>query len=129
MTNVDTNTLVSNPSKQNSALTKIDPGLEYYGECFCGATIASDSAPEEDCNSPCNGNKNETCGGFNRLSIYLDPTFDSIIADSDDYQSLGCYTEGFGGRALEVQIDSDVVDPSEMTNERCTNACGVRGYP
>ncbi|KAH7118765.1 WSC domain-containing protein [Dendryphion nanum] len=104
-------------------------GLEYYGECFCGSTIAGSTAPEADCNLPCKGNQNQTCGGFDRLSIYQDPTFSATVANSGDYISLGCYTEGNGGRAFGTNLGSDILDPSKMTNELCKNACGSKGYP
>lgn len=104
-------------------------GLEYYGQCFCGASISSDLAPPTDCNFTCNGNPNETCGGQDRLSIYQDPTFPDAtdIACSSEYMSLGCYTEGSNGRSLaysQIQLNASV-----MTTELCLNACGARGFP
>lgn len=47
-------------------------GVEYYDECYCGETLAADSAkqPVADCSYPCSGNKSEFCGGSNRLDLY-----------------------------------------------------------
>ncbi|PSN61363.1 WSC-domain-containing protein [Corynespora cassiicola Philippines] len=104
-------------------------GLEYYGECFCGANIASDKANETDCNFPCNGNQSQVCGGFNRISVYSDPTFpDEVIADADDYESLGCWSEGDNGRALGFNL-AEEVNGSALTTDMCLNACGAKGYP
>ncbi|OCL14883.1 WSC-domain-containing protein [Glonium stellatum] len=104
-------------------------GLEYYGQCYCGASISSDVAPPTDCNFTCNGDPNEICGGQDRLSIYQDPTFPdaSDIACSSEYKSLGCYTEGSNGRSLaysQIQLNASI-----MTTELCLNACGAKGYP
>ncbi|KAF1987032.1 WSC-domain-containing protein [Aulographum hederae CBS 113979] len=105
-------------------------GLEYYGQCYCGASISSAAAPEAECNFACNGNANEICGGQERLSIYQDPTFPDAdnIVESDAYASLGCYTEGTSGRALEYS-QYDFLDGTVMTTELCLDTCGAKGYP
>lgn len=55
-------------------------GVESGGECYCGRSIRSgaSSAPLTDCNNPCRGRENETCGGNWRLETFnfqcgLDP--------------------------------------------------------
>jgi hypothetical protein len=47
-------------------------GVEYGGECYCGEEFANPStaASESSCNSVCNGNTAEKCGGANRLSLF-----------------------------------------------------------
>jgi len=45
-------------------------GLQYYGQCFAGNITAYAAAPEEECNTPCNANSNQTCGGAWRNSIW-----------------------------------------------------------
>ncbi|RAL65885.1 hypothetical protein DID88_005548 [Monilinia fructigena] len=48
-------------------------GIEYSSECFCGNYIENGGAlapSPADCDMPCSGNGNETCGAGNRLSIY-----------------------------------------------------------
>jgi hypothetical protein len=66
-------------------------GLEYYGECFCGASVNGVQLPESDCSYPCTGDKSEVCGGNDIISVYQDPTFpavdDSSIADGDRINS------------------------------------------
>jgi hypothetical protein len=49
-------------------------GLEYYGECYCGAFINGSQLPGSDCSFPCTGDSSETCGGNDIISVYQDPT-------------------------------------------------------
>ncbi|KAG4436351.1 hypothetical protein IFR05_008172 [Cadophora sp. M221] len=102
-------------------------GLEYGEECFCGASVNNIQATETDCDSPCAGDKTEICGGFNRVSIYQDPTFP--VADPttiSDYQKLGCYSEGSMGRSLAWRQDQ--VNGSAMTVQKCLTACKAGGF-
>jgi hypothetical protein len=50
-------------------------GVEYARECYCGQYLNNGSvaAPggESDCNMACGGNSAESCGGGNRLNIYV----------------------------------------------------------
>ncbi|KAG2471257.1 WSC domain-containing protein 2 [Polypterus senegalus] len=45
-------------------------GLEFGAECYCGHKIQTPNASESECNMECKGEKNNICGGANRLSIY-----------------------------------------------------------
>ncbi|XP_044541391.1 WSC domain-containing protein 2 [Gracilinanus agilis] len=45
-------------------------GLEFGAECFCGHKIQGANASQAECNMECKGEKNNICGGVNRLSIY-----------------------------------------------------------
>jgi hypothetical protein len=51
-------------------------GLEYFSECFCGASLLESSTlqPETDCSFLCSGNNSQYCGGSNRLSVYAKQT-------------------------------------------------------
>ncbi|KAH7303931.1 WSC domain-containing protein [Stachybotrys elegans] len=104
-------------------------GLEYYGECYCGATVNSPALDEGLCNLPCNGNNTQTCGGNDALSIYQDPTFPTHPGDVDieDYVPLGCYTDdGPNGRSLPWvrNIPQDTFTPAQ-----CLSSCRDRGFP
>ncbi|MCJ1459416.1 hypothetical protein MMC28_009794 [Mycoblastus sanguinarius] len=103
-------------------------GLEYYGECFCGDSIAGASTTESACTYPCTGNKSETCGGSDILSVYMDPTFpptdDSTISD---YSPEGCYTEGTNGRAVVYRQNQ--LSSSNLTTELCLETCKSQNYP
>ncbi|KAL8180042.1 UNVERIFIED_CONTAM: hypothetical protein K2H54_004245 [Gekko kuhli] len=45
-------------------------GLEFGAECYCGHKIQAINVSDSDCNMECKGEKNNICGGVNRLSIY-----------------------------------------------------------
>jgi hypothetical protein len=46
-------------------------GTENGGQCFCGNTLqGATAANSADCNTPCNGDANEICGGPARLSVF-----------------------------------------------------------
>lgn len=46
-------------------------GTEFGGECFCSNTlVGGKSAPESECNMPCEGNNIQKCGGPARLSLF-----------------------------------------------------------
>lgn len=55
-------------------------GTEFGGECWCGVVIGNGtfSAPDSECDIPCNGNGDQTCGGRARLNLYV----------ADELQSL-----------------------------------------
>ena len=103
-------------------------GLEYYGECFCGDTVSGPATTQDQCNYPCSGNNSETCGGFDRISIYMDPTFAPTDKTTiSDYVSMGCYTEGYNGRAVAFQQNQ--VNSSTLTTEICLQTCKNSNYP
>ena len=49
-------------------------GLEYKGECFCAQELNAEYAPKQGimgaCVMKCNGNPDQTCGGWAAMSIY-----------------------------------------------------------
>ncbi|XP_067660893.1 uncharacterized protein [Haliotis asinina] len=47
-------------------------GTECGRECFCGDAIRKGFVkfPDSECNTPCAGDNNTTCGGFWRISVY-----------------------------------------------------------
>ena len=46
-------------------------GTENAGQCFCDNTVhGGQAAPASDCNMPCVGSANETCGGSARLCLF-----------------------------------------------------------
>ncbi|MCJ1322778.1 hypothetical protein MMC15_008128 [Xylographa vitiligo] len=104
-------------------------GLEYYGECFCGDAVNGPPAlSESDCSFACTGNNAEICGGFDFVSIYMDPTFTPVNNQTiTDYVELGCYSEGTNGRAIAFQQNNLLA--STMTTEICLQACKDEGYP
>lgn len=47
-------------------------GVEYYSECYCGASLSQSSTirPETDCGFFCSGNSTQYCGGSGRINLY-----------------------------------------------------------
>lgn len=104
-------------------------GIEYYGECFCGQTINGAELPNSDCTYACSGNQSEICGGYQKLSVYRDPTFVNNGSDvtDDDYKYLGCYSDDSSlGRTLSWQMN---IDSTNLTTEACLTACRQANYP
>lgn len=102
-------------------------GVENYGECFCGTSIHGDKLPESDCATPCTGDESVICCGIDRISVYQDPTF-PVVNNSfiDDFQYLGCFSEGTSGQALAWRQDQ--LDASGLTTQECLFACKTGGY-
>lgn len=48
-------------------------GMEYYTQCFCGKALQNGAVKASDdsqCNTACQGNTTQFCGGPDRMSIY-----------------------------------------------------------
>ena len=45
-------------------------GVQYYGQCWGGNTLGYQKVADAECNTPCNANPAETCGGVWLNSIY-----------------------------------------------------------
>ncbi|KAH8658736.1 WSC domain-containing protein [Tricladium varicosporioides] len=103
-------------------------GLEYYGECTCGASVLGGQIDEGQCSYPCRGNSTEVCGGFNAVSVYQDPTFQPVDKSTiSDYMPLGCYSEGYNGRSLAWRQEQ--LSSADLTIEKCLGACKDGGFP
>ncbi len=87
------------------------------------------TAPESDCNAPCNGDQSEMCGANQRFSIWQDPTYPAVDLSTivPDYAPLGCYTEGIGYRAVSYRQNQ--LSSTNLTTEACLTACGDEYYP
>lgn len=106
-------------------------GTEYSTECYCGDKIATggDQKPAADCSASCGGNAAEPCGAGNRLTLYKT---DKITGPSEtpavgNWLSMGCYSEGNGGRTLTYGLPG--VPGAQMTIAKCTSGCEAAGYP
>ncbi|CCC05915.1 unnamed protein product [Sordaria macrospora k-hell] len=55
-------------------------GTEFGGECWCGVVIGNGtfSAPDNECDIPCNGNSTQACGGRARLNLYVATELQSL---------------------------------------------------
>ncbi|KAH8839061.1 hypothetical protein MCOR27_010609 [Pyricularia oryzae] len=129
-------------------------GVEYGGECYCGNSLSAGSVPAAGgCNTLCNGNSSEICGGPNRLNLYnwhenelptasVPPTPSTttsaatgpgstappppVVSDlPEGFEYHGCWIDGPNGRALP---DYQAPDSQTLTQESCAQICSQRGY-
>jgi hypothetical protein len=54
-------------------------GLQWYGYCFAGNTLAKQLAPESQCNTVCTAKPSEMCGGAWRNSIWSTGRDSSVL--------------------------------------------------
>jgi WSC domain len=121
-------------------------GVEYADECYCGNALQNGGGPAPDgsagCNMPCNGNSLETCGGSNRLNLFLATNTTSSSSNSTTSSApaatgtannstlpagwgyKGCYIDGANGRDMNYQQP----DNSTLTIESCVQTCIGLGY-
>ncbi|PMD28773.1 WSC-domain-containing protein [Hyaloscypha variabilis F] len=93
-------------------------GTEYFYQCYCGDTISNLAlpAPESDCNAPCVGNTNETCGGADRLSLYRLKS-NSSAASSSSSSSLSSTSSSFPSSSSSTSSSlSTTTPPSSSTS-------------
>lgn len=106
-------------------------GLEFGSQCFCGSTLGykAQQVIESSCQTSCPGNSSQTCGGFNRLSLFsngrpqLDPT-PGTPETVGDFTDVSCYTEATSGRALSGKGTSS----NKMSLEFCADFCAGYQY-
>jgi len=111
-----------------------------------GGALASDQTT---CNTACQGNSTETCGGSYRLTVFqygikaaITSSSTSILSSTStalststastatpsggpSWQSLGCYVDSVGSRTL---LNAVYGVASVMTNELCQSSCLKNGY-
>ena len=115
----------------------------FYGtECYCSEIFPSPNppadtnsglgtepgpvpppvSPDSNCNSACQGNSAEFCGGGDSASVYFDSSFtNSTTAGSyQNFKYLGCYNNANPGPTFVA-----IKTTSSMS---CANYCGSLGY-
>lgn len=104
-------------------------GVEYSVECYCGSSLAANTAKldDSDCNMACSGDASEPCGAGSRLSIFhtTQVSGPAVNPGVNDFDSLGCYAEGTTGRALTYNAG---VAGASLTVAKCTAACRAANY-
>ncbi|KAK1977594.1 WSC domain-containing protein [Colletotrichum cereale] len=102
-------------------------GVEWGRECFCEYAVPTTAfkAPEEECSKPCTGNTDEVCGEGSRINIFWNgDAAPGILAQSGDYNSIGCYSDHPGARALTSSIHLS----GGMRVSDCITASASQGY-
>ncbi|KAI0315679.1 copper radical oxidase [Amylostereum chailletii] len=109
-------------------------GTEFAQECYCGDTISDGgtNTTASDCNTPCTGNANETCGAGGRLSMYWSgkqpPPPPTTAPSNGLWRSLGCYNDTTAARSLSVPVNVPG-GTANVSVQTCTQACFDLGYP
>jgi WSC domain len=88
-------------------------GLQYYGECWAGNTLGDSQLPEASCNTKCNANGAEICGGTWANSVY----------ENVEFRYRGCFADA-PTRALPAVIGPN----GGFTVESCVSAAAAAGY-
>lgn len=108
-------------------------GVEFMQECYCDDFIENSAASVAitDCNSPCTGDPEESCGAPNRLNIFWSgakpPPPPTIPSSIGKWESLGCYSDNVEGQGRALVDGINVV--GQFSLEGCTSACFTAGMP
>ncbi|KAJ9132986.1 WSC-domain-containing protein [Pleurostoma richardsiae] len=109
-------------------------GIEYSEECYCGDSISTGSVltDSSQCDMDCTGDEWQICGGSDRLnmyemnaSVYTAAFVPNVYPGDSLFESLGCYTEATGGRALRSK---SYTSSTNMTAQNCEKYCAAYDY-
>ncbi|CAM9620699.1 unnamed protein product [Ectocarpus sp. 6 AP-2014] len=93
-------------------------GTQYSHECWCGDNADYDANGAGECELPCAGDSEETCGGHFAMSVYTHGVVTVDPVDSVDPAYLGCYYDPSDDRIFMRDDSSD-----DMTAEVCSELC------
>ncbi|NXN47756.1 WSCD2 protein, partial [Rhinoptilus africanus] len=100
-------------------------GLEFGAECYCGHKIQASNASESECNMACKGERSNTCGGINRLSIYRLELAQESARRYGSAIFRGCFR-----RPDNVSIALPVSQLMlNMSVDKCVDFCTEKEYP
>jgi len=117
-------------------------GLEATSQCFCGNSIADSSIPVDlsTCNTQCNGNNSQSCGGIWRISIYRNPKVTTIISsgistlksqEGDIWRPLGCFIDNSVPRRALTGLSingENFLHQNMMTVKACQTYCRSKNF-
>ncbi|KAL7410783.1 glycosyl hydrolase family 71-domain-containing protein [Mrakia frigida] len=102
-------------------------GLEFGEECYCSDTLDNGgglTSTSTNCNKPCTGDSSETCGGTGYMSLYKTTDTSCIVARSDTYTDLGCFTD----KSTPILTGGVMTSTSTNTPTTCMSYCSNLGY-
>ncbi|KAF1552991.1 WSC domain-containing protein 2, partial [Eudyptula albosignata] len=100
-------------------------GLEFGAECYCGHKVQASNASESECNMECKGERSNTCGGVNRLSIYRLELAQESARRYGSAIFRGCFR-----RPDNVSIALPVSQLMlNMSVDKCVDFCTEKEYP
>ncbi|KAE9365269.1 WSC-domain-containing protein [Stipitochalara longipes BDJ] len=102
-------------------------GVEYKTQCYCGDSIASTGvlALASTCNTPCQGESSETCGGSWRLNMY---EFGASAASSTIFSSSQLSSSPIASRGsnfLSSSLSSSQVASSSVPGSSSLGSTGI----
>ncbi|KAF2817963.1 uncharacterized protein BDZ99DRAFT_352731, partial [Mytilinidion resinicola] len=104
-------------------------GSKFTAQCFCGTSISTTKVSDVYCDTRCNSDPSEICGGTFYLSLYHGPTVLAKTASTINYVNAGCWSDTDPiNRALNIS-EAGAFDSSKPTPQVCTGICGSKGYP
>ncbi|KAL1123442.1 hypothetical protein AAG570_002522 [Ranatra chinensis] len=94
----------------------------YRFECFCSNDRPSYKAraEENECNSNCDGNQAEICGGGLRLSVY---ELQGAVENPVESQYVGCFVDNQSRVLRGGRKDTDILTP-----DLCVGYCYQQGF-
>jgi WSC domain len=111
-------------------------GLQYYGQCFAGNDLGYTRVADSECNTPCDANSSETCGGVWRNSVYqtYDDNITAVYAEYgsncgvDDYVDLNpaCAGKSSCSYVVDYRVIGDPA-PGCAKNFAVQWRCGATG--
>ncbi|KAI0737733.1 WSC domain-containing protein [Daedaleopsis nitida] len=127
----DVTTQYKTDNTPNSCIERCDAagytyaGVEFSNECHCGSGLKSTpvAKPASECNMPCTGDPNLTCGGSLRIQIYKSPAL-----SGGSYNYKGCYIDQTWMPALDDTAVRQKFSSSQDIVGQCTSYCQHAGY-
>ncbi|KAM6377345.1 sialate:O-sulfotransferase 2 [Pluvialis apricaria] len=100
-------------------------GLEFGAECYCGHKIQASNASESECNMACKGERSNTCGGVNRLSIYRLELAQESARRYGSAIFRGCFRRP-DNISIALPISQLMLN---MSVDKCVDFCTEKEYP
>ncbi|KAM6340476.1 sialate:O-sulfotransferase 2 [Alca torda] len=100
-------------------------GLEFGAECYCGHKIQASNASESECNMACKGERSNTCGGVNRLSIYRLELAQESARRYGSAIFRGCFRQP-DNISIALPVSQLMLN---MSVDKCVDFCTEKEYP
>ncbi|KAI0371431.1 WSC-domain-containing protein [Pilatotrama ljubarskyi] len=101
-------------------------GVEFSNECHCGTGLKQTprSAPTTDCNMPCSGDADQSCGGSFRIQIYKSPAL-----PGGGWALQGCFVDTPASSAFGDPVVHHTFATNLELIDQCIAVCQHIGYP
>ncbi|KAF1447842.1 WSCD2 protein, partial [Pygoscelis papua] len=100
-------------------------GLEFGAECYCGHKVQASNASESECNMECKGERSNTCGGVNRLSIYRLELAQESARRYGSAIFRGCFHQP-DNVSIALPVSQLMLN---MSVDKCVDFCTEKEYP